>query len=250
MIYLDELQPYTERYSALETRPLTVTAHLRSGSPLVAYDPVYLDGLLAWAVMHTATQGHGLARSDDPYWLPLPLRLLWASGDGLPLWGCSVFLPVGDAEPDTVYTHKRPPSADLIDARKIKPGVGRWMDRRVPLPVRTCDAWQARCVGNADAIRELLAGVAFLGKRRGIGFGEIAEWEIAEVEFVDAIDAIVINGKLAHAVPADGPISGAAAPALVGWTPPQWLPAVFGMGWPVGTAVDRVQADWFEAAGL
>jgi hypothetical protein len=239
MIYLTELKTYTEHYAHLALESLTITARLRPGAPLAAYDPVYLDNLLARAVVEQATGQRGLPRSDEPYRLPLPLELAWESPDNLPLWTSSVFLPMDEAIQDTFYRHKRPIPSHFADARKVKPGVGRWMERRVPVPVVTCGTWQARCIGNAEAIRELLVGIAFIGKERRIGFGEIAEWLVEPGEF-SAHEVFIQNGKLAHALPCQAEIGivPVGPTTLVGWTPPEWLPALFAEGWPIGTAVE------------
>jgi len=248
MIYLPEIKPFTMQYSEMDMHPLRVRAVLKANSPLVAYyPPPYLDGLLARAMLDRARRGIGVTDTDEGYWLPVPLRMAWLSPDGLPLWDNSVFQPVGDAVPDMIYTHKRPPKALYCDAKSIKPNVGRWMERRLPLPLSIAPAWEARCIGNADAILDLLKDIAFLGKRRSIGMGEIEEWLVIPDEFDTALTK---NGLLHHAIPRDYPqINCDTSPVIVGWTPPQWKVSLGTLGWPVGTAVKTKldEIDFFAA---
>lgn len=96
------------------------------------------------------------------------------------------------------------------------------------------DIWEARCIGNREAILDLLKHVAYIGKLRSIGFGEIDEWQIEEGDFDTAI---VMDGKLAHAVPVGCGITCESSPVLVGWTPPQWKTSLHSLGWMVGERV-------------
>ena len=201
MIELPELENTSRLYAQLEMKPLIVRAHLRPGAQMVNYDRAYLDGLLARAVMDRATGGDGVPDCDEGYWIPLPLKILWRSESGLPLWAGSVFQPVGMAEGDVVYTHKRMPKALYCTPSGIKNNVGRWMDRRLPLPTEIAGVYEARCIGHAATVLDLLADIAFMGKRRSIGFGEVDAWEVVEAEFSD-MDTLTRDGALIHAIPA------------------------------------------------
>ena len=82
-----------------------------------------------------------------------------------------------------------------------------------------------------------MENVRFLGKRRNIGLGEVAHFDIQSWAG-KPIDTIVQNGCLIHAVPRDcGLVESKSEPVLVGWTPPQWKPSLFRLGWPVGSEV-------------
>jgi hypothetical protein len=243
MIHLSELEPYYRQYAGLDMRPLVVLAVLKPNSPVVAYHPPpYLDNLLARAVVDRATKGAGVAQSDEGYWLPIPLKMAWQSPAGFPLWDSSVFQPQTDPVRDTIYTHKRPPKAIYCEAKSIRSGVGRWMERRLPIPTSVSLVWEARCIGNAAAIIDLLRDIAFLGKRRSIGMGEVDEWIVMTAEFDTAL---VIDGCLTHGVPFGCGIECDAPMMLVGWTPPQWKSTLFAEGWAVGT---KKNYDWFESA--
>lgn len=238
MIRLPELDELTDHYAALSYEPLRVTAHLKQNSHVVAYDHMYLDGILARMVVMLATGGRGVPDTPDAYWIPLPLATAaWI--DGLPLWRASVFLPEGEAERDTVYHHKRLIAARHSDNPNLKSNVGRWMERRIPVPteVTASNRYTAYCDGHAETITRLLQSVSFLGKRRNVGFGEVDRWI---VEPCKSTDVFVRDGKLAHALPVayehSYPID--SPPTLVGWTPPAWKPSLQRLGWPVGTRVE------------
>ena len=145
MINLPEFEAFTREFGALEMRPLVVRAVLKPNSPVISYHPPpYLDNLLARSVVDRATGGNGLPDTPEAYWLPLPLKMVWLSPEGLPLWDSSVFEPIGINISDTVYSHKRPPKALFSEARSIKFNTGRWMERRLPMPVAIAPGWEAR----------------------------------------------------------------------------------------------------------
>jgi len=251
MIDYPQLRSHAERYLTLSTEPLQVTLVLRANSHLAGYDPLNLDNLLARAVVDDATDGRRLPESQEPYSLPAPIKCLWRSAEGLPLWAATPFYPVGRCESDVAYWHKRVQTGRWSGTKRgtfaIRSTNGRWMERRVPLPTRLAEAWAAECVGNAEEIGRLLRRFAHVGKRRSNGFGEVREWRIKPIERF----TLLREDKLTRAIPAlalldlgiIGLPEGTAAP--VGWTPPQWKPSLFLPGWWPGTPVRPY--DFFEA---
>lgn len=243
-----------ERYAALPMQPLRVVADAHA--PLVDYDRISLAGLLAWTVVMEETEGRGV--EIPPRYTPLPLEVAgyYGSGGQLPLWRASAFAPVnGDGRSfrHTEYVHKRAPRTVTANQSRVDTSTGRWMERRIPLPLRTAPAWEAYCYGNAAEIERLLTHyVICLGKRRNIGYGEVVGWWVQP--WAEAGDPLVQDGKLAHAIPeAHAAAAGYVIdepPVLVGWTPPQWQPAFWALGWPVGTPVqvDPPPLDYFAAA--
>ena len=240
MIEISELRPYKDRYAGMSFKPLEITAVLLPGSPVVLYDPIYLDNLLARAVLEDAMSGLvTLEPTPEPYDIPIPVECAWRDDDGLPLWAASVFLPIGEAISDVSYTHKRLGRFEFSE-KQPKTSMGRYMDRRTPIPSKVCRVWRAFCIGDIDEIARLLRPIRFLGKRRNIGFGEVESWSVSDQWAGQAIDTIVQDGALVHAIPEDAArhleLSINGAPSLVGWTPPQWKPSLFRPGWRVGTA--------------
>jgi hypothetical protein len=258
MIRYALLDPYIERYQDIDTEPLRVTLELVEGSPLVGYDPLMLDNLLARAVVNEATSGEGLPPGQGAYLLPVPLRCLWQDGEGYPLWAATPFVPEGEQFTDTYYYHKRQQPGMWTGTKsgqlKISSTNGRYMERRVPTPSVTAERFVATCIGDAEEVARLLHGIAHAGKRRAVGFGEVRRWVIDDApEFrlvaggkltrnlpEEAIDAIDDYGLLPRYRP-----EGATAP--VGWTPPYWLPALYRPGWWMGAPVE-CQIDWYAEA--
>lgn len=105
------------------------------------------------------------------------------------------------------------------------------------------EALEARCIGNRDEIIRLLAQLDFVGKRRAIGFGEVAEIRVETGEF-----SLIENDELTRPIPALsvhllGNKMPTGEPCPVGWTPPQWMPSLFAPGWWSGTRVVRISID-------
>jgi len=231
-----------EGYAALQKEPLRIVFDL--AAPIVLYDHVYLEGLLAWVVVRELTDGQGVDK--PPRYTPLPLETagFYGSGGQLPLWKASVLHAVGPTVGDNVFVHKRAPAAYQSRAGSINTSAGRWMDRRIPLPVVEAGAWEAFCYGDAGEVERLLGKISHVGKRRGMGFGEIRRFWVVPWE---GGDMFVHDGRLAHAIPQEHEHGYGIydPPTLVGWTPPHWAPGLWSMGWPVGTVAE---VDWYADA--
>lgn len=243
---------------AKPVEPLMVRLTLRHGSPLVSYDPVNLDNLLAFAVVQEATQGLGVGNPPEGFvgWrIRLPLGRAWESEEGLPLWASTVFWPVPSdgtsAVGDVLYWHKRMPkgiwSAGNKGKLSLNGSTGRWMERRTPVPITVCDTWEARCVGDAAEVERLLGTcVSFVGKKRAVGLGEVARWEVQPLPWPvagdDGLSGILVQaGVLQRPIPVEVAgylgLSLEESPTRIGWTPPQWNPKLFSPGWHAGTRV-------------
>ncbi len=245
MIQHPDIQRHAAKYSNLPKAPLRVIAHLTPGQHIVNYESIHLDALLASTVVREAMQGAGVPDSHDAYDIPLPLKCLWRQFDsGLPLWASTDFFPAGHSERDSHSLQKRP-----VDGRYSKPNTrsgaldivtikGRHMARMMPTPATSAGAWEAQCIGHAETVLELLTGhVTHLGKHRARGFGEVARWEVAECESF----SLHRDGKTLRPFPfTPGWERGfqiGGRMALIGWTPPQWKPSLFSVGWATGSAV-------------
>ena len=232
MISIPELNTLTVQFAQLHTEPLRVTIHLQPNSRIVNYDPIHLDGLLARAVVERATEGRLLADSEDGYWIPLPLEMLWQSNEGYPLWASTVLYPVADTIDDIYIRHKRNSGGEFHDKKKLQTRNGPWMERRIPTPTQVCNTYEALCIGNADAVRGLLSEFTHIGKLR------LARVNSVTVEPIDKF-SLWSNGTLMRPVPiASGVMALTERPSLVGWTPPQWKPSLFSLGWPTGTFIN------------
>jgi len=259
MIHYPPLQEYAERYAALPKEPLEI--RLTIYGVFGGYDPLALDGLLAWCVVHEATHGRGLPNAEDGYDIPLPLACLWRSHEGFPLWAATQFWPSGHAYDDVSYYHKKAQRGEWTRTKRgrftITNMTGRYVERRVPMPTHLANHWVAWCLGNPEEIARLLEMLTHIGKRRAAGYGEIRQWVILSAsEFSPIRNGVLVRAIPAAAVPEmEGWPSGiipAGQPVLVGWTPPLWKPALFAPGWWGGTPVCYVNDEddtdgWFHA---
>jgi CRISPR type IV-associated protein Csf3 len=115
---------------------------------------------------------------------------------------------------------------------------GRYMERRIPVPVRTADVWAATMIGDPDEVTRLLHFVRSIGKGRSIGLGEVAEWHVADYDEF----SLHRDGRLIRSLPADAAhamgisMTGDPEP-LIGWTPPYWHPVLRRPGYRTGHPV-------------
>lgn len=245
---LPETEAYAARYAGLRMRPLRIVLEIEVGSNLVSYDPLNLDNLLARRVLEEATGGWtAIVAADDEYVsIPVPLAVLWRDPDGLPLYAATPFATDGVAVDDVVYWHKRSQEGAFTATKRggwsPKTDGNRYVERRIPTPVVVAESWTAECVGDAEEIARLIGAVGHVGKRRGGGHGVVRSWTIA----ASGAFSLVRDGRLTRNLPeAAAPLLGRAAipeglPSPLGWTPPQWRPALFRPGWRIGTPVHDV----------
>lgn len=241
------LTPYAERYAEMETGmvPFRVSLYTRANAPVAGYDPLHLDGLLARCVVEEATAGRLLPDEPvDAYRLPVPLRRLWESPPGFPLFAATSFRPAEEI-PDTVYLHKRAQTGRWTKTKSGRFAVitikGPDMERRVPVRANVCGEWVAEGIGNPEEVARLLGRLTAIGKHRARGFGELDSPNIGQVEPLEDF-AVVAAGRLLRPVPL------AAAPDLLGvfptdapspvcWTLPYWKMSLALPGWREGAAV-------------
>jgi len=247
MIELKTLLDYGKKYANEEMLPLTVIAHLCNGAPVTQYgtEAIGLDGMLSKALIYAALHCVTLPDSDEPYWLPLPLKMLWQHVDGRPLWAASGFHPVGHYVQEVVYLHKRNAQMRFSNSAKIETNTGRYMERRVPVPAIIAQRWEARAIGSRYWIENLLELIDNIGKHRNRGFGAVARWEVQDAGWTER-DIYVADGKLIRAIPAEANLlQWPSPPVQCGWTPPQWKPSLQSLGWPCGTPL-VTNIDWFN----
>jgi len=235
MIRLPELDAFTAKYAQCDYEPLRVTIKLQPNSRVVNYDPIHFDGLLARAVVTHATKGRLLADSEDGYWIPLPLKMLWKNDDSFPLWAASVLYPITQNVDDITVRHKRNSDGHLHNKKKLVTRAGPWMERRIPTPVQVCDVYEAVCIGNRVLVQELLEMFTHIGKLRQ------ARVDSVTIEPVESVNVLWRDDKLIKPVPAQADlIQWLENPSLIGWTPPFWKPSLFAMGWRVGMSTPMV----------
>lgn len=211
-------QERAEACSALDKRPLIVTAEMASPIIHAENDRTHLDGLLSFA----ALTAHPVASQyDGAAVLPLPLELLWVSPEGLPLWAATPLMAATPAQSSKEYWHKRYPShrADMSKKQSADTKTGRWKEYRVPLHAQSTERLHALCIGHAGEIEALLSLVTHIGKKGGMGYGRVARWHVTPGEH-GAAD-ILARRLVPVAYDPEGASGGIVSP-LRGWTPPYW----------------------------
>jgi len=246
MIHLPGLDQFTAKFAQCHTEPLRVTFNLQPNSRIVNYDPIYLDGLLARAVVEIATEGRLLADSEDGYWIPLPFKMLWQNEGGFPLWAASVLYPASPTIDDVYVRHKRNSGGWLHDKPKMQTRSGPWMERRIPTPTLVCNVFEARCIGNLEWVQKLCDYFTHIGKLR---LGRVVNVLVEPADYTEQ-DIIKSDDVLIKPIPVLSKlIPWLQNPSLVGWTPPFWKPSLFAMGWRAGMQVDALlEPDFFADA--
>jgi hypothetical protein len=181
--------------------PLTVTATLR-GAVAVPNGPIAFDGLLGAAV----AMREGLVASTQAELLPIALPLAQERG---------VYLASDGVANIELHEHRfinrRFPLAEaqtMGDAklRRIQLTSGRCKSFRLPLDTVHLDGdrmtWWA--LGDRSAIEALLAEIRYLGKRRAVGLGAVARWDVAPCEPWQGFP-VVRDGEPLRSLPIDWP---------------------------------------------
>ena len=226
----------------IENAPVFDTAHhepleirVELARPPVFYQPPMLDSLLAWSVVHEATQGKGLPETPEPYLIPLPLNKLWTCPKTqLPLWDATQFIPIGENQQQSAYWHKRGYNPELL--KKTKKGTphnanfgqGRHKEYRMPMPLQSALEWKAYARGDAQEIAKLLIGIATLSKKRSQGYGKVIKWHIEKIDDFPYYH----EAQLIKPFPVGSPIPKFPDGVIYnlyesGWTPPYWLETIF-----------------------
>ena len=117
------LHGHLRRYAGGRRTGMVVRAVLRDGAGVCAYDPVALDGVLAFAVDMESRAGERGPVEGAPDPTPLPLACLARSPEGWPLWAASCLHPAGPEARDSEILHKRPPSGRWTRGPKGRPAL-------------------------------------------------------------------------------------------------------------------------------
>lgn len=215
---------YHHRWDVWRTGPqvgMRITAVL--GTPYVPTDgpAVHLDGALAFA----AENDIDAAPLGRTAWVvPLPLRCLWVSEEGLPLWACSDLLPSDPVATGQAYWHKRYPShrSEFSAKPNANTKAGRWKDYRVPLTTIATERLEAYAIGDPAEVQRLLdTYVSHVGKKPSQGYGRVLRWL---VEPAEVTEADVLRWRTTPAAYWQGkPLpEGMVIGPRRSWTPPYW----------------------------
>lgn len=184
---------------------LRITATL--GGPIcLPGGHLHIDALLCYAVV----QERGPERALDVTMIDdIEIPVARESGGLFHLCSTSLF-KVETA--DLQYTNRRPPVEQYqtlglhnTKLRRVQINLGANKAYRIPRHVEYLvdDRIDWFAIGDGAAIRELLAGITHLGKRRGVGLGKVLEWRVEPCESWGHGFPVVRDGKPLRPLPTD-----------------------------------------------
>jgi CRISPR type IV-associated protein Csf3 len=167
-------------------------------SPIVLYDPIFLDSILTLAVHISQGRYESPINFEDIIYVDIPLekcRDVWCASAGM-------FV---SRESKEVW-HKKFASEyeEMIDfagnKEAIVTGNGPYRSYAMPLIVSSTPRviWFAR--GDKVEVEKLLTYITALGKKRAIGYGQIAKWVVTEIE---NDRSITMPGGVSRHIPTD-----------------------------------------------
>ncbi len=207
-------------------RPLRVTAVLADGRVATVDGFLPLDSILAAAWMRLNRpdlyygQDCGRLPADELFHPPLPLERRTENGEWF--WACSFaqYTPVGEG---IDHWHKRFDAqyeryVDFQGRRgRVADKSGPYKSYRMPLVYMVAPTLTWYAVGDGAAVESLLAGIAGIGKKVGIGYGQVARWTVED--WGEDLSCRDRRGRPMRTLPTkDGPFYG-------GIRPPYWHPA-------------------------
>lgn len=167
--------------------PLIVKARLRNG--FVQRDPwsPTLDGIVAAIVMRDRLGADAFAANASRNALMEPV-------EGLPFevvrddahWWYAVSSPrlLGVAGRERRHFHRRFDDGLErhleVGVKRVQTSAGPYKNARLFDTRTICRGVEWHVVGDAEALRRILAKVSQIGARRGVGYGEVVEWIVAD----------------------------------------------------------------------
>lgn len=217
-----ELTAWNERMRAMDTtlfQCLVVRCSL--ASPIVAPDrTIAFDGLLAAAVVRQtgqplASSAHECALVEIPVQRSECNRFHLAS------------LAQFDIEKrSSSFTNKRFPMREaqtISTVSRVQESTGPSKGFRIPREHLHVDKLEWFCIGSRELITDLLADVTALGKKRGVGMGEVVvgSWRVDPIDPWDGFP-VLRDGVPLRPLPQDWPGLREYEPAYARLTFPYW----------------------------
>lgn len=218
-------------YPDLRMQPLQITAKL--GSAPVSYQGLHFDSILAAKVVEEATDGQMLPQSPHYTFVPLPLKILWHSAVGVPLWASTDLVPNGEVIRDVQYMHRRALEPKM-QQKNIITKSGRHKEKRTPMPIIVANQLSCNVYGNAKEIARLLSNVTSIGKKRHSA-GMVMEWIVEPVDEFSLVKGVKARRPLP--VPAIYDAIASVNSSHISYSPPYWLPATRDFCVPTGADV-------------
>lgn len=185
--------------------PLRVVAHLSGlGGPLSMPDGyIHLDALLAAAVCLRDEIPPALTAEEL---VPIEIPVEREPGGRFHL--CSASISAWE-QMEVRYLQRRFPvdlAATMTDMKRVNLAAGAQKNFRIPMEAGRVsgDRLTWFLVGDREGVSALLSLVSHLGKRRGVGLGKVARWEIEPCETWPGFP-VVLEGKPLRHLPPDWP---------------------------------------------
>lgn len=200
-----ELAAWNESMRALDTsafQPLVVRCAL--ASPLVSPDrTIAIDGLLAFAAVRRT--GQPLASSANecaPVEIPIERSRCGR-------FHLASFAQFDIAKRSASFTNKRFPireAQSMSIMTRVQESTGACKGFRIPREHLHVDRLEWYCIGDRERVADLLCDVTSIGKKRGVGMGEIVigSWRIELIEPWDGFP-VLRDGAPLRPLPLDWP---------------------------------------------
>lgn len=184
--------------------PLRITASLDPlGAPLVLPDGyLHLDALLACAVCLRDNTPPILDESDI-----IPIEIPVEREPGRRFHMCSASMPVEWICHEKRFTQRRFPvelAPMMTDMKRVNLAAGAQKNFRIPLDNGRAKQLVWFLLGEPVEIRQLLMLISHLGKRRGVGYGKVARWDVESCHPWPGFP-IVRDGEALRHLPPDWP---------------------------------------------
>ena len=200
------LEPVGLPVDPARVSPLVVRAHL-VGRLALPNGPMALDGLLAAAVCLRAGVVEPV-RVEELRPVEIPVAMEPGGRFHLASFSVGRFERFGPR-----WINRRFPIAEAQalagpQLRRIPISGGPCKSYRIPLEAGHVEGdvltWYA--MGDPEAIREILAIITHLGKRRGVGLGKVVRWEVEPMEpWGPGFPVVSPEGKALRTLPIDWP---------------------------------------------
>lgn len=169
-------------------RSLRVVARLQQGAVLDEQWPQTLDGLLAMSARRRRLgSNYGLVADHHRHCDYLGLTRCRRLGLGSQWsWMASGARPRGSTDRELHWWHSRfdhAPAERAVNGLPpiVRTNQGRYRSYRTPLVVTVTSVLEWRAAGDAERVRDLLADVICVGKKRSQGEGLVLEWTVTDV---------------------------------------------------------------------
>lgn len=201
-IFYKAIQDYKKRYENLEYENLEIIFYLQS--PVCSLLSMHFDGLLSGLIFQKMMYDYNFYRHilfDETMDIPIPIQKFELKNDYI--YKASLIKPMKKIF-KTITFKKRfcTNNLDLLqDIRTTYIDRGDYKNRDLPIPYEAnLSPLKAYCVGNKEAIENILKLPLSIGKHREKGFGWIKKIKIKQIK--KDFSCIKFN-KLQRCVPAE-----------------------------------------------